>query len=122
MKYPATQYKRHRFPAEITQHAVWLYYRFNLSDRDIEDTLARRRDAAAARLFFRHVLAHRGGDLTATRRGDCCAVRVNLAIPGERDQCGPKRKSRGTIREIRFGIQPYTHPNPKSPMAALPQG
>ncbi len=33
-------YKRHRFPPEITQHAVWLYYRFNLSHRDIEDLLA----------------------------------------------------------------------------------
>jgi len=33
-------YKRYRFPAEIIQHAVWLYYRFNLSHRDIEDLLA----------------------------------------------------------------------------------
>jgi len=33
-------YKRHRFPPEIIQHAVWLYYRFNLSHRDIEDLLA----------------------------------------------------------------------------------
>ena len=35
-------YKRHRFPAAIIQHAVWLYYRFNLSHRDIEDLLAER--------------------------------------------------------------------------------
>ena len=35
-------YKRHRFPPEIIQHAVWLYYRFNLSHRDIEDLLAER--------------------------------------------------------------------------------
>ena len=35
-------YKRHRFPAEIIQHAVWLYYRFNLSCRNIEDLLAER--------------------------------------------------------------------------------
>ena len=33
-------YKRHRFPPEIIQHAVWLYYRFNLSHRDIENLLA----------------------------------------------------------------------------------
>jgi len=33
-------YKRHRFPPDIIQHAVWLYYRFNLSHRDIEDLLA----------------------------------------------------------------------------------
>ena len=35
-------YKRHRFPLEIIQHAVWLYHRFNLSHRDIEDLLAER--------------------------------------------------------------------------------
>ena len=35
-------YKRHRFPSEIIQHAVWLYYRFNLSCRDIEDLLSER--------------------------------------------------------------------------------
>jgi putative transposase len=35
-------YKRHRFPPDIISHAVWLYYRFNLSHRDIEDLLAER--------------------------------------------------------------------------------
>jgi len=35
-------YKRHRFPHEIIQYAVWLYNRFNLSHRDIEDLLAER--------------------------------------------------------------------------------
>ena len=35
-------YKRHRFPADIISYAVWLYYRFNLSHRDIEDLLAER--------------------------------------------------------------------------------
>ena len=38
----ASLYKRHRFPPEIIQHAVWLYHRFNLSARDIEDLLAER--------------------------------------------------------------------------------
>jgi putative transposase len=35
-------YKRHRFPAEIIQHAIWLYFRFPLNFRDIEDLLAAR--------------------------------------------------------------------------------
>ncbi len=35
-------YKRFRFPSEIIQYSVWLYYRFNLSHRDIEDLLAER--------------------------------------------------------------------------------
>ncbi len=35
-------YKRDRLPPEVIQHAVWLYDRFNLSSRDIEDLLAER--------------------------------------------------------------------------------
>jgi putative transposase len=35
-------YKRHRFPPDVISYAVWLYYRFNLSHRDIEDLLAER--------------------------------------------------------------------------------
>ena len=35
-------YKRYRFPPAIIQHTVWLYHRFNLSHRDIEDLLAER--------------------------------------------------------------------------------
>jgi putative transposase len=35
-------YRRHRFPPDIISYAVWLYYRFNLSHRDIEDLLAER--------------------------------------------------------------------------------
>ncbi len=35
-------YKRHRFPPDIISYAVWLYYCFNLSHRDIEDLSAKR--------------------------------------------------------------------------------
>jgi transposase-like protein len=28
-------YRRHRFPSIIIQHAVWLYFRFGLSYRDV---------------------------------------------------------------------------------------
>ncbi len=42
MKRPESLYKYYRFPPEIIQHAVWLYFRFNLSCRDIEDLLAER--------------------------------------------------------------------------------
>jgi len=38
----AISYKRHRFPPEVIQHAVWLYFRFTLSLRDVEDLLAER--------------------------------------------------------------------------------
>ncbi len=35
-------YTRHRFPPAVIQDAVWLYLRFTLSYRDIEDLLAER--------------------------------------------------------------------------------
>jgi len=35
-------YKGYRFPADIIGYAVWVYYRFNLSYRDVEDLLAER--------------------------------------------------------------------------------
>lgn len=35
-------FKRHRFPSEIIRLAVWLYYRFTLSIRDVEEMLAQR--------------------------------------------------------------------------------
>jgi putative transposase len=35
-------YHHHRFPPVVIQHAVWLYLRFTLSYRDVEDLLAKR--------------------------------------------------------------------------------
>jgi putative transposase len=35
-------YRGYRFPPDIIQHSVWLYPRFTLSFRDIEDLLAER--------------------------------------------------------------------------------
>ena len=37
-----SNYHGHRFPSEIISHAVWVYHRFTLSFRDIEDLLAER--------------------------------------------------------------------------------
>ena len=42
MKSSKTIYKHHRFPPEIIQYAVWLYFKFNLIHRDVEDLLAER--------------------------------------------------------------------------------
>ena len=38
----ALSYRGYRFPAVIIQHAVWLYLRFTLSFRDVQDLLAER--------------------------------------------------------------------------------
>ena len=58
-------YKRHRFPLDIIAYAVWLYHRFNLGHRDVEDLLAEtalqhghdRRTPACASDYFRTVEA-----------------------------------------------------------------
>ncbi len=42
MKATAPSYRGYRFPPEIISHAVWLYDRFCLSFRDVDDLLAKR--------------------------------------------------------------------------------
>ncbi len=42
MKKPTPSYQRHRLPSEIISHAVWLYHRFCLSFREVEELLAER--------------------------------------------------------------------------------
>ena len=43
MRTSASLYHRHRFPVEIISHCVWLYFRFNLSFRDVENVSDARR-------------------------------------------------------------------------------
>ena len=40
--YDQLSYRRHRFPSIVIQQAIWLYFRFALSYRDVEDLLAER--------------------------------------------------------------------------------
>lgn len=42
MKSSSICYKRHRFPLQIIAHAVWLYVRFNLCRREVEEMLLQR--------------------------------------------------------------------------------
>ena len=42
LRHSISLYHRHRFPAEIISHCVWLYFRFALSFRDVEEMLAMR--------------------------------------------------------------------------------
>jgi hypothetical protein len=39
---PSSLYRGHRFPVEIISHCVWLYHRFPLSLRDVEEMMAKR--------------------------------------------------------------------------------
>ncbi len=52
-------YARHRFPADIIRHAVWLYLRFTLSYRDVEELLAERGLSKCAQLVPRMGLGTR---------------------------------------------------------------
>ena len=38
----AVSFKRHRYPPDVIRQAVWLYFRFTLSFRDVEEMLAQR--------------------------------------------------------------------------------
>jgi putative transposase len=42
MKANMNDYRGYRFPREIISHGVWLYHRFSLSFRDVEELLAKR--------------------------------------------------------------------------------
>jgi putative transposase len=42
MRTSVSLYHRHRFPAEIISHCVWLYFRFALSFGDVEEMMASR--------------------------------------------------------------------------------
>jgi putative transposase len=50
MRTSVSRYHRHRFPAHITSHCVWLYFRFTLSFRNVEEMLAMRGVPSAMRL------------------------------------------------------------------------
>ena len=67
MKTNANTYPGYRFPREIISHGVWLYHRFSLSFRDVEELLAKRgilvqryRNARSAKRFFRRLLKGQG--------------------------------------------------------------
>jgi putative transposase len=49
-------YRRYRFAPEIIQHAIWLYLRFTLSYRDVEELLAERELGISYETVWRWVL------------------------------------------------------------------
>ena len=69
MNSPRSPYHGYRFPPEIISYCVWLYFRFSVSYRDIEELMAERGvvvtyEKAAAR-FFKKLL--RGFEVCASR-------------------------------------------------------
>jgi hypothetical protein len=56
MSLPPISYKRHRFPPQIIAHAVWLYFRFPLSLRLVEEMRVLRRMECPHRRTKAHYL------------------------------------------------------------------
>jgi putative transposase len=59
-------YCRHRFPGIVIQQAIWLYFRFALSYRDVEDMLSERGTDVTYETVRRWVLKF--GTIIARRR------------------------------------------------------
>src|SRR5438270_2227532 len=84
-------YRRHRFPPEIIQYAIWLYLRFSLSYRDVEELLAERGGEISYETVRRWVLKFRPVIARRLRRRrpqpsdrwhfDEMVVRIVLAYP-----------------------------------------
>src|SRR5436853_4046654 len=61
-------YRRHRFPPPIIQHAIWLYLRFTLSYRDVEELVAERGPEVSYETVRRWVLKFGPGFARRLRR------------------------------------------------------
>src|SRR3982074_179131 len=94
-------YCRHRFPPAVIQHAIWLYLRFTLSYRDVEDLLAERGLEVSYETVRRWVLKFGPGIARKLRR---CRPRPSnrwhldemvVRIAGKRMYLWPRRRSRG---------------------------
>jgi transposase-like protein len=75
-------FARHQFPPVIIRHAVWLYVRFTLSYRDVEDLLAERGLDISYETVRPWVL----------KSGPIFAQATNVALASRRDcsdDCGP---------------------------------
>jgi hypothetical protein len=81
-------FARHQFPPTIIRHAVWLYVRFTLSYRDVEDLLAERgldvsyETGAAMGFEIRAVVRPRASPSTPAANGAVASRRDG------RDDCG----------------------------------
>ncbi len=113
MKRDAPSYHGYHFPPEIISHAVWLYHRFGVSVRDVEDLLAQRVITVsyeAIRLWcltfgsaYARRLTRRQGNVKLTKSWSICpqdtgfdpvvnppywasetAISLNLTIPASR--------------------------------------
>src|ERR1700724_3441184 len=84
-------YRRHRFPPPIIQHAIWLYLRFTLSYRDVEELLAERGLEVSYETVRRWVL----------KFGPGFARRLRRSRPRPSDRCWGGRPPRHRCAKLR---------------------
>jgi transposase-like protein len=83
-------YLRHPFPPEIIQHAIWLYLRFTLSYRDVEELLAERGLDISYETVRRWVLKVRSGDRATAASASPSAKR---SLASRRDGGADRRRA-----------------------------
>jgi putative transposase len=101
-----TKYKHHRFPVAIISHAVWLYFRFCLSFRDVEELLLERGVVVTSEAIRQG--CRKFGQTYATqlrrrrpRPGDKWHMdEMCLAIKGERHYLWRAAEQEGTVLDI----------------------
>src|SRR3990170_3774931 len=79
-------YRCHRFPSVVIQQAVWLYFRFALSYRDVEDMLAERGIDVSYETVRRWALKFGGIIARKLRRGRL-AGRALASAPNKPVEC-----------------------------------
>ena len=115
MKSARSRYHGHRFPPEIIGYAVWVYHRFCLSFRDVEDLLAERGIIVSYEAIRRWCwkfgpdyarrLKKKQGRLGDTWYMDEVFVRINGRLQSHRDQHAAERFLRRLLRGQ--GEQPF---------------
>ncbi len=105
-------YARHRFPPAIIQHAVWLYFRFALSYRDVEDLLAERGIDASYETVRRW----------AFKFGRVYAARIRQRRPGLRNAGIWTRSSSGSAARSTISGVPSTTTRAKFSTSSCSQG
>jgi putative transposase len=87
------RYARHRFPAEVISYAVWLYFRFPLSLRMVEEMLAARGI----------LVSHETVRQWALKFGQTFANRIRRRLPAAGDKCDPPPLKWSTLKRAGSG-------------------
>src|SRR3979490_3181631 len=105
-------YRRHRFPPPVIQHAIWLYLRFTLIYRDVEELLAERGLEVSYETVGRWVL----------KFGPGLARKLRRCRPPPERPMAPRRDGGPDCRETDVPVAGGRSPGRGSPEAASPAG